>query len=146
MTTKNANKEKIQPRRYKTGDRAGQRRLHKSRQDPVSEELANCNGVDEIAALAVKFGITDEEIRSRMSHAPNFGQFRMVVGNRLRSVVKRIEAAEKAGMTLSASDAAYPKEAKARAKKAKAEKKSPAKKKVAAKKAKAEKKSPPKKK
>lgn len=105
-------------------NKAGERRLTCSRQDAVSEALNGCNGIDDIAALAKKFGITEEEIKTRLTTAPNFGHFRMVVGNRMRSIANRLEKAQHDGVKLSVTDAAYPKKAKQLAKEKKADAKS----------------------
>lgn len=77
-----------------------------ARQDAVSEALAKCNLPSEIAALATRFGLTAEEIAERSKKAANLGGFRMVIGNRMRGVVSKIQAAQKAGVTLTAADAA----------------------------------------
>ncbi|MCK5612580.1 hypothetical protein KAR91_62490 [Candidatus Pacearchaeota archaeon] len=96
--------------------------------DGLAKQMAECQLPSNLAMLASKFGFTDEDITRWAKEAPNFGMFRMRVGNRLRGVVTRIAKAKKSGVTLSVKDAAYPKKAKV---KAKSSKKKTAKKKVA---------------
>lgn len=89
----------------------GQRRRTTSRNDPIADEMEKANTPNEVAKLAGKYGINDDEITSRASTAPNFGQFRMVIGNRLRGIQKRLDDANKRGEKLTRADAAYPKKA-----------------------------------
>ena len=104
--------------------------------DTLAKQMAECSLPSNIAMLASKFGFTDEDIIRWAKEAPNFGMFRMRVGNRLRGVVTRIAKAKKSGVTLSVKDATYPKKAKVKAKSSrkKTAKKKATKKKVAAKK------------
>lgn len=61
------------------------------RDDYVSTLLASCEGLDDY--LRVTAGVIDElEVRRRWVEAPNVGQFRMVVGNRMRGEIKRERA------------------------------------------------------
>lgn len=91
--------------------------------DKISEEMAKCQKPSDLAMLASKFGFTDEDINRWAKEAPNFGMFRMRIGNRLRGVMGRIAKAKKKDITLSPKDAAYPKKSKIKAKaKAKAKK------------------------
>lgn len=89
----------------------------KKRHDKTSEILDKCNSASEIADLAIKFGLTELDIRNRAKAAPGIGQFRMVMGNLIRGVVSRISKAKTKGVTLSVTDAAYPKKAKKAVKK-----------------------------
>lgn len=77
----------------------------------TGEALAALETPSQIAAFAVKAGIRAEEIERRAKDAPNFGQLRMVVGNRIRAIEARLE---QFGGNREA--AAYPKEAKRAAK------------------------------
>jgi len=79
-----------------------------NRHDAVADALAKCNSTLEIAALGVKFGLTEEEVKSRAASAKNFGLYRMTIGNRIRGIVSRIQKAAKKGIKLSQHDAAYP--------------------------------------
>ena len=106
--------------------------------DRIREEMNKCDSASKIAILAQKMGITGEELMTRAKSAPNFGQFSMVIGNRLRGIVTRLAKAKRAGKKLTVVDAAYPKKVtsvKATAKtKKKVAKKKVVKKKVATKK------------
>ncbi len=88
----------VQPRVYKGGDKAGQRKRGTSKADEISTKLAEANTPSALAAIASKVGITDEEILARAVSAPNFGQFRMVLGNRIRGIYSRFLKAQKAGL------------------------------------------------
>ena len=91
--------------------------------DRIREAMNGCDSCSKLAKLAQKFGISGDEIMTRAKSAPNFGQFSMVIGNRLRGIVGRIAKAKKAGITLRVADAAYPKKSvKKVAKKTKAKK------------------------
>lgn len=79
-----------------------------NRNDPVSQAMAKCEDTAAVATLGMKFGLTEKEVRSRARTAPNFGQYRMVIGNRVRGIVRRIRAAKKRHKTLSPAEAAYP--------------------------------------
>lgn len=124
----------LQPRVLK---KSKTRRLSAAVEDRTAEELAAAEKPSEMAAIALKVGIRVEEILERADAAPNFGQFRMVLGNRIRGTIARIAEAKKAGAKVDEqlkTDCAYPKEARARARKEKALKPKPAKKKEPAKK------------
>ena len=54
------------------------------RRDPVSRILAKCQSPSEIGTAAVAFGVDSDEVMRRGKTAPNFGQFRMAIGNRMR--------------------------------------------------------------
>jgi len=69
----------------------GRRRITVALPDEVSEQLNSMNTPSEIATWAVQFGITPEEILRRAEIAPNFGWFRMVIGNRVRGILRRLE-------------------------------------------------------
>ena len=86
-----------------------------SRNDAVSDALSKCNSASEIGTLAMKFGITEAEVRQRAKSAKNFGLFRMAIGNRLRGITNRIAKAKRKSIKLSVSDAAYPDKAKSKA-------------------------------
>lgn len=79
-----------------------------SRRDAVAEALAKCNSTAEIAALGIRFGLSEDEVKTRAQSATNFGLYRMTIGNRIRGVVSRIQKASRKGMKLSNHDAAYP--------------------------------------
>lgn len=99
-----------------------------NRNDAVSDAFAKCSNAADIAHLAMKFGITEQEIRTKAKMAPNFGQFNMTMRNKIRGIVKRIAEAKEKGVRLTMAEAAQGKKAtkKAPAKKAtkKAKKKS----------------------
>lgn len=80
-----------------------------SRSDKVAEALSKCDSASAIGNLAMQFGISEKEIRARAAAAPNFGQFRMVVGNRVRGIARRVAKAKQKGQKLTLTDAAYPK-------------------------------------
>ena len=85
-----------------------------SRNDAVSDNLAKCKNAEDVGHLAMRFGFTENDVRTRARAAKNFGLFRMVIGNLCRGVVSRIAAAKQAGGKLTAYDAAHPKEKKAK--------------------------------
>lgn len=87
----------------------GSRRITVSKNDEVSTMLEAAGTPEEVGKLLKSHGVTEEEIFQRAQSAPNFGQFRMVAGNRLRGIVNRLSAASQSGETLSKTDAAYPK-------------------------------------
>lgn len=91
-------------------DKSGKRKTTVARQDAVSEKLAECTTPEQVVELAGDFGIRADELTERAKRAPNFGQFRMVIGNRIRGVVNRIARAEEKGEKLLVEVAAYPKE------------------------------------
>jgi hypothetical protein len=90
-------------------NKEGARKTSTARSDSVSERLSECETPEEIAAFAMEFGLSQKEIKERVEKAPNFGQFRMVVGNRIRGIVNRVAKAKEKGVKLSVEDAAYPK-------------------------------------
>jgi hypothetical protein len=90
-------------------NKAGERKTSTARNDQVSERLSDCGTPSEVAEFAMDFGITQKEIKERVEKAPNFGQFRMVIGNRIRGIVNRVAKAKEKGTDLSLEDAAYPK-------------------------------------
>lgn len=104
--------------------------------DGLAKQMAECQTPSELALLASKFGFKDEDIIQWAKEAPNFGMFRMRIGNRCRGVLNRIAAAKKRGITLSVKDAAYAKRTRAQkpTTKKKTAKKKTAKKKTAKKK------------
>jgi len=69
----------------------GKRRIRRNgkRRDVVSRLLAKCQSASEMAELAVKFGMNPHEVMRRAKSAPNFGQFRMSIGNCIRGVISR---------------------------------------------------------
>ncbi|KKM18772.1 hypothetical protein LCGC14_1662270 [marine sediment metagenome] len=88
----------------------------KTVKDTLAESMAECQRPSDLAMLASKFGFTDEDINQWAKEAPNFGMFRMRIGNRLRGVIARIAKAKKRNITLSPKDAAYPKKSKVKTK------------------------------
>ncbi len=73
----------------------GTRRTGNDRGDEVAKLLRECNSIEEI--ISACDGIIDAaELRERHKKAPNFGQFRMVVGNRLRGEIARRRKADDA--------------------------------------------------
>ncbi len=71
--------------------RDGERKVGAGKQDSVTEELSKCENLDQMRDLASNFGITKKEMEHRVDAAPNFGQLRMVVGNRIRGVLSRMD-------------------------------------------------------
>lgn len=111
--------EHLQPRILK---KSKTRRLSAAVEDRTAEELAAAEIPSEMGAIALKVGIRVEEVIERAEAAPNFGQFRMVLGNRIRGTIARIAEAKKSGEKVTdqlKTDCAYPKEARARARKEK---------------------------
>lgn len=80
-----------------------------SRNDMVADALAKCNSTAEVAALGMKFGLTENEVRNRAKSAKNFGLYRMVIGNRCRGIASRIKKAKQKNQKLTQAEAAYPK-------------------------------------
>ena len=91
---------------YKVGDRAGKRKLSASRNDLVGEKLAECATPSDLADFASSVGITEKEIADRASRASNFGNFRMTLGNRIRSVINILERAAAEGKMITNKQAA----------------------------------------
>jgi hypothetical protein len=60
------------------------------RGDRVAEELARCVDVDSLVEFATEF-LPAAEVKGYLSRAPNFGQFRMVIGNRIRGTISRAQ-------------------------------------------------------
>jgi len=75
--------------------------MHGGRYDGVTDLLAKCNGPTDIALVAHKFGIPKKEIVTKAKKASSFGQFRMVIGNKLRGICSRLENANRKGEKLS---------------------------------------------
>jgi len=96
----------LKPTVYKTGDRAGKRKLTSHRNDEIGEALAACTKPSDFADFAAKAGITDKEIADRAASAPNFGQFRMTLGNRIRGIIGVLEKAQKEDRSLTKAQAA----------------------------------------
>lgn len=113
----------------KTRKSDGERRRVNHNSNEIGDILADCSTPAEIGQVAVDNGIRAEEVLERAKAAPNFGQFRMVIGNRVMAVVRRLKNIAKPTADDIAA-AAYPKEAsaarraakKAEREKAKAEK------------------------
>ena len=84
----------------------GERRQIAHKADKVGDALAKCDTPAAVAKVAKEHGITEEEIVQRGKSAPNFGQFRMVLGNRIRGIKARM-AKDK---SLTPAQAAYPRE------------------------------------
>jgi hypothetical protein len=72
--------------------------------DVVAEKLAKCQSPNDMAALGAEYGLDGDEIADRAKKAPNFGQFRMTLGNLCRGSIKRQEAAKTLGLTLAITD------------------------------------------
>jgi len=62
-----------------------------SRNDAVSKLLATCQSPSELAKVAYRFGIPAPEIYDKAKSASSYGQFRMIIGNRIRGVVRRLK-------------------------------------------------------
>jgi len=60
------------------------------RGDAIGRLLDQCQLPAEIGELAVKFGMHPDEVVSKAKSAPNFGQFRMVIGNCMRGIISRM--------------------------------------------------------
>lgn len=86
----------VKPRGVDWGVRVrdGERIASMGRGDRVAEELAACKDVDSLVAFASEF-IDKADVVAYLNRAPNFGQFRMVIGNRVRGAVNR-ESRERA--------------------------------------------------
>lgn len=82
------------------------RRLHAARSDAISDLLALCRSASQIAAVASIFGVTKKEIVVKAQNASSLGQFRMVIGNRMRGIARRIAEAKRKGIIISAAQAA----------------------------------------
>lgn len=67
----------------------GRRHIVGGKQDNVTKTLNSCSTVADIAKAAPRFGVPASEVRERAKTAPNFGQLRMVVGNRMRGEMSR---------------------------------------------------------
>lgn len=76
--------------RVKNGERAAS----DGRGDRVAQELAACTDVPSLVAFANEF-LDPEKVQQYLDKAPNFGQFRMVIGNCIRGAINRA-AKEKA--------------------------------------------------
>lgn len=85
----------------------GQRHIVEHNNGSIGNELSEAANPAEIGAIALAHGIRLDEIMERGKGAPNFGQFRMVLGNRIAAIIRRQES-DKA---LTLEQAAYPKEA-----------------------------------
>ncbi len=77
------------------GARSGERRRSKhTKPDKVSEALAACGLPSELGNFAVKAGIPSERVLDIARRAPNWGQFRMVIGNCIRGALARTAKAK----------------------------------------------------
>lgn len=65
------------------------RRRTDSIDDRVARELAAAETAADIGKVAIKHGIEPKEVQYRAEAAPNLGQFRMVLGNRIRGEQRR---------------------------------------------------------
>jgi len=89
MTLKQLDKlENLKTNSYKTGEREGKRKIGKSRGDEVSKTLADLATPSDVAELAIGLGMSKKEIMHRAETAANFGGFRMIIGNRIRAMIK----------------------------------------------------------
>ncbi len=76
-----------------TGTDAPTRRADaKDRGDAVASLLRGCRSEDEFVE-ASRGVLPEDEVRGRYAFAPNFGQFRMVIANRMRQEIARVRAA-----------------------------------------------------
>jgi hypothetical protein len=64
------------------------------RGDRVAQELAKCTDVGSLVAFANEF-LDADKVQSYLEKAPNFGQFRMVVGNCIRGAISRADRENK---------------------------------------------------
>ena len=88
------------------GDGSGRRHINGGCNDAVTDLLAKCQSASALAQLAHRFGIGAEEIHAKADRASSFGQFRMVLGNRIRGIVRRLDRARRRGKPLSLQEAA----------------------------------------
>lgn len=87
----------LQPRVRKTGDNAGERRSGiTSREDSVAEKLNECGRPSEMAILLARLGKPADDIVAQAESSPNFGRFRMWVGNVMRGILRRCKQYEDA--------------------------------------------------
>lgn len=70
--------------------REGTRIASVGRGDRVAEELAKCSDVDSLVSFASEF-LDPAKIEVYRDRAPNFGQFRMVIGNCIRGAINRAQ-------------------------------------------------------
>jgi len=70
--------------------REGARIASVGRGDRVAEELAKCTDVDSLVSFASEF-LDPAKIAVYRDRAPNFGQFRMVIGNCIRGAINRAQ-------------------------------------------------------
>lgn len=85
-----------------------------SRNDAVSTAMAKCKDAADVAALGMRFGLAEQDVRTRAKKAKNFGLFRMVVGNLARGVASRLAKAKAANVKMTVAEAAYGKPKKAK--------------------------------
>lgn len=80
----------------------GTRRIKAKRtrlNDGIADNLNDATTPAELVAVCVKLSkgdITKAEVEDRARTAPNFGQLRMVLGNRIRGTLRRLQAAKDA--------------------------------------------------
>lgn len=71
------------------------RKVGDARDDEVGDKLAKAQTPEEVANVAAGYGVPDDRIRELAKKAPNFGQFRMTVGNLCRGSIARRSRYEK---------------------------------------------------
>jgi len=76
--------------------------------DAIAEAFGQCQRPSEIAELAYRFGLTKAEILSKARRARGIGQYRMILTNRIRGIVRRLDKAGRRGIRLRLREAAYP--------------------------------------
>lgn len=98
--------ENLQVQTYKKGDRAGVRKTGDARNDEIAEHMAKLTKPSELGAFAHEFKVPAERIADLAKKSPNFGQFRMLMGNLVRGVVSRMQKAKDEGLKVSIDDCA----------------------------------------
>lgn len=78
---------------FKQGDRKGDRKLSEDKRDEIARAMAEATTPSEVGNLAAQFGIAPERIVGYGKKAPNFGQFRMTMGNLIRGATTRLSDA-----------------------------------------------------
>ena len=76
----------------RTRQNNGGRHTVTSTYDAVSQLLDSCQNASAIAREAHKFGLTWVELLEKGKSASTFGQFRMVVGRRMRGICRRLKS------------------------------------------------------
>jgi len=84
------------------------RRNNNNLMDAIGIKMAECKLPSEIAELAQKFGVERKEIYRRADKATNSGQFRMIMLNRIRSIIRKLKVAQSLNIKITPQQAAYP--------------------------------------